>query len=745
MCADYSDTVLYGFSAGDICSEVAIAILDSAIEGPCAGAYERVYSVSDACGNAVDFTQTVHLYDSIPPVFTHVPADTLLLCNEMWDLDSLGTAMAEDNCLGSVTISYSDSVLVSDSLDVDCYVIDRLWVATDVCGNAKSVTQTITIADTLAPTLTVLYPLDATLVADPEDCSANTDVSELGFPLATAADNCDNDIEIDIDFEDSIVADCGGARTILRTWTVLATDNCGNVGSTGQVQTITIVDETAPELTVTAPEDAMVEQTADCDVYLGADSLGLVTASAFDACDDDVDIAVTYVDGEPEYGCAADDSLAQGDYSLLRTFTVIATDACGNADTAVVEQMIQVNDNIAPQFTETCGIVNNGIVSACCVDESGVVFVPDSCAVGYQDNCDTEVDLTFTELYLGDFAPTGTVDRFCTSVTPTAFADGETCSGFTPHSLRMFNLPGGAEFYIATSPGIIEHRNDGTWVLTQSVMATDGSGGGWDIEATYGSAMDWDAWSNQDIPTSFKRDCADIIDDHENWAYRILENGSLVGTGSYQGSAFYLTHAPANQYYAFQIGFGANNMNDAYGYSGWFNYSGNFNNLTVMGSGDFFGEMDCCLPWAIERDYTIVDDCGNTNEFAYTVEVNGGDCLVDPDAELSGNSGLDHGPAILSGAGDITTGKTPIRVTNLQPNPTNDWSQLGFEVTGNSRVTVTLFTMDGLLVQELFDGMAAPGVNHSLEIAADELESGMYQIRLSNSQYMMVKKLLVTE
>ena len=35
-----------------------------------------------------DFTQTVHLYDSIPPVFTHVPADTLLLCHEMWDLDA---------------------------------------------------------------------------------------------------------------------------------------------------------------------------------------------------------------------------------------------------------------------------------------------------------------------------------------------------------------------------------------------------------------------------------------------------------------------------------------------------------------------------------------------------------------------------------------------------------------------------------------------------------------------------------
>ena len=61
------------------------------------------------------------------------------------------------------------------------------------------------------------------------------------------------------------------------------------------------------------------------------------------------------------------------------------------------------------------------------------------------------------------------------------------------------------------------------------------------------------------------------------------------------------------------------------------------------------------------------------------------------------------------------------------------------------RVVVTMFTMDGVLVEELFDGVAGPGINHSLDIDADQLESGMYQIRLSNTQYMIVKKLLVTE
>ena len=106
---------------------------------------------------------------------------------------------------------------------------------------------------------------------------------------------------------------------------------------------------------------------------------------------------------------------------------------------------------------------------------------------------------------------------------------------------------------------------------------------------------------------------------------------------------------------------------------------------------------------------------------------------------------MDHTPSVLGGAGDLSVGKSPIRVTNLQPNPTNDWSQLGFEVESEMRVVISMFSMDGVLVTDLYDGFAAPGVNHSLDIPADDLQSGMCQIRLSNAQYMIVKKLLVTE
>ena len=186
-------------------------------------------------------------------------------------------------------------------------------------------------------------------------------------------------------------------------------------------------------------------------------------------------------------------------------------------------------------------------------------------------------------------------------------------------------------------------------------------------------------------------------------------------------------------------------MNNEYGYSGWFTYNGTFDGNSIMGSGDLFGDLDCCLPWSIEREYSIADDCGNASGFAYSVSVNGDDCDDADGALVSGGQAGDHTPFILGGAGEVTVGKTPIRVTNLQPNPTNDISQLGFIVDQNMRIRVDLVGMDGTLVAELYDGIAQSGVNHTLDVDAGSLNNGMYQIRLSSSAYLVVKKLLVSE
>ena len=302
--------------------------------------------------------------------------------------------------------------------------------------------------------------------------------------------------------------------------------------------------------------------------------------------------------------------------------------------------------------------------------------------------------------------------------------------------------------FTSVGVGVVAQMTDGTWVLTQD-LANEAGTGMLSIEVTYGAAVSWDDWyvAGQ---TNYKRDCGVLIDDHENWDYRILQSGTVSGSGDYDGLELTLAHAPMNQYYAFQVGVGANNQNNNYGYSGWIMASGTANTGTdteeaVFFSGDLFGDLDCCLPWSIEVDYTATDDAGNSTDFSYTIEVNGEDCMDDDDAMVSGGQDDDHTPVILGGAGDLTTGKSPIRVTNLQPNPTNDLSLLGFTVTQNMRLRIDMYTMDGILVSELFDGVASPNVNHTLDIEASALQSGMYQIRLSSSQYLVVKKLLVTE
>jgi len=159
----------------------------------------------------------------------------------------------------------------------------------------------------------------------------------------------------------------------------------------------------------------------------------------------------------------------------------------------------------------------------------------------------------------------------------------------------------------------------------------------------------------------------------------------------------------------------------------------------LMGSsGDIMLDLDCNLPWSVDYGYTATDACGNPTQFSYTVTGDadqGGDTPT-----VTGETG--HQPFDISLVGDI---KEPIRVTGLMPNPTNDVSQLGFVVSNNMRLRVDLYTMDGSLVQELYDGNAMTDVEYLMTIDADGLDAGMYQIRIASNTYMAVKKLLVTQ
>jgi hypothetical protein len=695
---------------------VVVTYADSDTVAVCEGSYSftRTFTATatDHCENThtASCTQLIAVQDVTPPFLLSAATDLTVECDGSGNaaelavfLNTQGGASAFDNCVD--VIWSNDFTALSDDCDANG-AATVIFTAADDCGNSSTTTATFTIEDTTDPVFAETLP--AAFVT--ESCEAVTPAATL-----TATDNCG---DVSVSYTESNTAGaCAQSYTITRTW---STSDCsGNAISHTQV--LTVVDDTPPVLTVLYGGLAAADADVDC-----ADELLGFSASATDNC------------GTPTITHVIDtiSSDACGNSVVDHVFT--ATDECTNETTQTFTLTVQ--DGIAPQFTETCGLSNDESIDICCESHLGEVTIPDACETEATDNC-SDVDIDYTETPVGEFAPTDDVTLFCTTSTPAAHEDGETCNGFTPHSLHLFNFPT-EELFSAADAGLVEHLVNGDMHITQTLQGLEDPTSGFTMDVTYENGLDFDAWISQSFPTNYKRDCGDLTDDHENWMYYVMSSGTMTGFGDLAGVSLNLSHQPANHYFGFQVGVAANNMNNNYGYSGWLMWSGTVDGVEMVGSGDIFGDLDCCLPYELERTYVASDCTGNETEFSYTLNITGEEC-EDAGSGVSGGAGTgNHNAVVIGGAGN--TNKIPISVTNLSPNPTSDYSQLGFMVINDMRVRVDMTTMDGVLVTELFNGLATGDAVHMLDINADQLQSGMYQIRLSSNQYMVVKKLLVT-
>ncbi|MBT5147645.1 MAG: hypothetical protein HOM41_03720, partial [Flavobacteriales bacterium] len=183
----------------------------------------------------------------------------------------------------------SSEFIVEGSCDNE-YTSFRSWTATDCAGYSVTYEQIITVSDNIAPTLDVPADMNVT-------CDA---VADAEFGDATSYDNCGEStisvVEVIVD------GACQGSYEIHRTFT--ATDDCGN--SSSGLQTITVVDDVAPELVL--PDDYTVE----C-----SDNIVLAPANASDNCGSfTIDVVETTIPGNNA-----------GNYLIERTFTAI--DDCG--------------------------------------------------------------------------------------------------------------------------------------------------------------------------------------------------------------------------------------------------------------------------------------------------------------------------------------------------------------------------------------------------------------------------------
>src|SRR5207244_663136 len=117
-------------------------------------------------------TQTVIVKDVTPPTITPPSAVTASTgpgatgCGVVISDAALGSATANDNCAG-VTVARS-GVPAGNLFPIGTTTIT--YTATDVGGNQKSATQSVTVLDNTPPTLSC--PANITAVAAPGVCSA---------------------------------------------------------------------------------------------------------------------------------------------------------------------------------------------------------------------------------------------------------------------------------------------------------------------------------------------------------------------------------------------------------------------------------------------------------------------------------------------------------------------------------------------------------------------------------------------
>jgi hypothetical protein len=315
------------------------------------GHLTTTWSSTDDCGNTSEVTLFWYLTDNTAPTFQGVPTDA---CTSI--LPPVPTVTAVDDCEFAVVEFY-------ESAPFNCeggQYVERTWTATDVCGNATSYTQRITLTSGQGPNVTVDYPglqglpSGSTAILE-ADCGEDGDVavpdlrSYVIVNGGCSSANASTDLILIRDGE--CATDGFLVRYALR---VSARDVCGNISEYELF--IEFVDTTPP--TISGP--------ATLTVSCGED---IPTVSATDGCSRNA--SLVFVDSEP-----IEASCLENPRSYERLWT--ATDACGN--TSTFTQQITILDNEGPVLfnvpADACNtlFMNGGPVTA--YDECSGTTVP---------------------------------------------------------------------------------------------------------------------------------------------------------------------------------------------------------------------------------------------------------------------------------------------------------------------------------------------------------------------------------
>ncbi|MEO1259909.1 MAG: SdrD B-like domain-containing protein [Bacteroidota bacterium] len=358
-CGDLPE-VPNNISATDNCDAAPTLVFNETTTGSgCNLTVTRTWTATDDCGNSSVATQIINVSDMQEPVLSGLPADLTLGCNDVVTPPAVVTAT--DDCLGDVPV---DFVELTNSVEPCTTIVNRIYAATDSCGNQAAHHQHIYLIDQAPPVLTINHPQlgnaqqGDTLIFD---CDS---VPVLEPFHASATDDCSTAIQINTIETILEQSDCSQSGYLLLMqcgWEAI--DECGNTSEFYVF--FRVVDTEAPVIISGVPADVTVE--------CGAVPPATANIVATDNCDDTLDISsVDVIIGS---GC---------NYTIERTWMV--SDDCGRTATALQTIFVYENDLEAPVAVEPADLT----VSC------GNIPAPETPV--FTDNCDDSLTVVFFEI-----------------------------------------------------------------------------------------------------------------------------------------------------------------------------------------------------------------------------------------------------------------------------------------------------------------------------------------------------------
>ncbi len=410
--ANATNTVTSNYDFGNLSSTCGLG-----------GTIAVTYTVADDCGNSTTLDATLTLEDTIGPDLSNCNVtDQSVDCTandnesiaDQWNADNIAALQAcatdgcDDDLSSQVTSDYDFNNL--NTVCGPCGNITVNYTVTDDCGNASTITATLTFGDATGPDLSNCSVTDQSLECTGTDNETTAD--QWNADNIAAIEACADDISVSVtsnyDFG-NLSSTCGLGGTIPVTYT--ATDACGN--TTTLDATLTLEDTNGPDLSNCSVTDQTLEcagtdNEATADQW-NADNIAALQNCGTDTCDANATNTVTsnYDFGNLSSTCGLGGTIAV-------TYTV--ADDCGN--TTTLDATLTLEDTIGPDLSN-CNVTDQSVDCTANDNESIAdqwnadnIAALQACAT---DGCDDDLSSQVTSDY--DFNNLNTVCGPCGNIT----------------------------------------------------------------------------------------------------------------------------------------------------------------------------------------------------------------------------------------------------------------------------------------------------------------------------------------